>query len=179
VWILNPTFQQLDVSDTDLIVTGSRDSIVMVEGGALELSETEIEMKEEDPEDPKAITKREIPPGVEVFEIYGSLFYAAVDQFKDAMRMVESPPKVLILRTRNLFAIDASGLQALEDLLKRTKKDGMILVISGIHKQPLYRLSASGLLDKIGEDNLCGDIDEALQRARQILGIEQSGRDKP
>ncbi|MCI0707340.1 MAG: sulfate permease [Ignavibacteriae bacterium] len=127
------------------------------------------EREDEDPDDPKAITTREVPPGVEVFEVYGSLFYAAIDQFKDAMRQVENPPKVLILRTRNLLAIDASGEQALEDLLKRTKKDGIILVISGIHKQPLFRLSASGLMDKIGVENVCGDIDQALERARAIL----------
>ena len=135
----------------------------------IELITKDLEEDEEEVEDPKAISKREIPDGVEVFEVYGSLFYAAIDQFKDAMRQIENPPKVLILRTRNLLAIDASGEHALEDLLNRTKKDGIILVISGVHKQPLHRLVASGLIDKIGEDNLCGDIDEALQRAREIL----------
>lgn len=136
----------------------------------IQLITKDLEEREDDPDDPKAITKREIPVGVEVFEVYGSLFYAAVDQFKDALRLVENPPRVLILRTRNLLAIDISGIQALEDLLKRTKKDGTVLVLSGIHKQPFYLLHSSGLIDKMGEENVCGDIDEALQRAREILG---------
>lgn len=65
--------------------------------------------------------------GVEVIEVYGSPFYAAIDQFKDALRILEAPPRVLILRTRNLLSIDASGVQALEDLVKRTKRDGTTL----------------------------------------------------
>lgn len=134
----------------------------------------DIEEREDESEDPLAISKRVVPDGVEVFEIYGSLFYAAVDQFKDSLRSVEKPPKVLILRTRNMLAIDATGLRALEDLLERTRHDGTTLVISGVHKQPLFSISTSGLMDKIGEDNVCGNIDEALARARVIIG--QSGK---
>jgi len=132
----------------------------------------DIEEVEEDRDDVNSIAKRTLPDGVEVFEIYGSLFYAAVDQFKDSLRLVEKPAKVLILRTRNLLAVDASGLQALEDLYERTKKEGTVLVISGIHKQPLYLLNSSGLIDRIGLDNVCGSIDEAIERARRIMGTE-------
>ncbi|HWP83365.1 MAG TPA: sulfate permease [Bacteroidota bacterium] len=136
----------------------------------VQLITKDLEEQEEEADDPKAIAKRDVPKGVEVFEVYGSLFYAAVDQFKDALRLLEEPPKVLILRTRNLFAIDASGLRAIEDLHKRTKKEGTILIISGIHKQPFSMLTTSGLINTIGEKNVCGDIDEALQRAREIIG---------
>lgn len=135
----------------------------------VQLITKDIEEAEEEKEDPLAISKRKVPEGVEVFEIYGSLFYAAVDQFKDSLRAVEKPPVVLILRTRNMLAIDATGLRALEDLLERTRREGTKLVISGIHKQPLFSLTTSGLLDKIGEDNVCGNIDEALARARAIV----------
>jgi MFS superfamily sulfate permease-like transporter len=54
--------------------------------------------EEKEIDDPRAISKRHVPAGVKVFEIYGSLFFAAVDQFKDALRRVEKNPKVLILR---------------------------------------------------------------------------------
>lgn len=129
----------------------------------------DVEEIEEEKDDPNAIAKRDVPDGVEVFEIYGSLFYAAVDQFKDSLRFIERAPKVLILRTRNLLAVDASGLRALEDLFERTQREGTMLVLSGIHKQPLYLLNSSGLIDRIGEQNVCGSIDEALERARQII----------
>ncbi len=141
----------------------------------VQLITKDIDEAEEEKEDPLAISKRTVPKGVEVFEIYGSLFYAAVDQFKDSLRAVEKPPVVLILRTRNMLAIDATGLRALEDLLERTQREGTKLVISGIHKQPLFSLTTSGLLDKIGEENVCGNIDEALARARTIVNQSVKG----
>lgn len=142
----------------------------MVSVSQAQLVTRDLEESEEESDDPLSITRRTVPEGVEVFEVYGSLFYAAVDQFKESLRTIKSAPRVLILRTRHLLAIDATGLRALEDLLDRTKKDGTTLIISGIHKQPLHMLSTSGLMDRIGQDNVCGNIDEALERARTILG---------
>jgi sulfate permease, SulP family len=132
--------------------------------------ELQREMNEdEDLADPKAISKKDIPHGVEVFEIYGSLFFAAVDQFKDALRRVEKTPKILILRMRHVLAMDATGLKALEDLLKKMKKDKAVLILSGVHAQPLVVMDQAGFLDKIGKDNLQADIDTAIERAREIL----------
>ena len=132
--------------------------------------ELQREMNEdEDLADPKAISKKDIPNGVEVFEIYGSLFFAAVDQFKDALRRVEKTPKILILRMRHVLALDATGLKALEDLLKKMKKDKSVLILSGVHAQPLVVMDQAGFLDKIGKENVQADIDTALQRAREVL----------
>jgi SulP family sulfate permease len=128
-------------------------------------------MEEEDPDDPKAISKRIIPNGVEVFEIYGSLFFAAVDQFKDALRRVEKTPRVLILRMRHVLALDASGLKAVEDLHKKMRKDHATLVLSAVHSQPFLVMDQAGFLDRIGRENLQPDIDTALDRARVILGL--------
>ena len=125
--------------------------------------------EEDEANDPKAITKREVPPGVEVFEIYGPMFFGAIDQFKDAIRRLEKRPKVLILRLRHVLAIDATAIKALEMELKSERKRGMILVLSGVHAQPLVAMRQSGFLDKIGEQNICADIDEALERAREII----------
>jgi SulP family sulfate permease len=141
----------------------------MVSVSQVQLVTRDLEEREEESDDPLSINRRSVPDRVEVFEIYGSLFYAAVDQFKESLRTIKAPPKVLILRTRHLLAIDATGLRALEDLLERTRKDGTILVISGIHKQPLHLLTVSGLMDRIGAENVCGNIDEALDRAHTIM----------
>lgn len=110
-----------------------------------------------------------IPPGVEIFEITGSLFFAAIEQFKDAIHQVEEPPKVLILRMRNVIAIDASGIRALEELLHQARKDSTHVLIAGIHSQPMVALGSSGLMNEIGEDNILGNVDEALARAQQIM----------
>ncbi|MGH7597303.1 MAG: SulP family inorganic anion transporter [bacterium] len=140
------------------------------------------ELRQDDDElenDPNAISKRVVPAGVEVFEIYGALFFGAIEQFKDSMRLLEKPPKVLILRIRNLLAIDASALQALEMEFKNAQKHGTVLVLSGVHTQPLYAMRQSGFLDKIGEENVCGNIDDALNRARAILGLPPVERPAP
>jgi SulP family sulfate permease len=123
----------------------------------------------EDPADPGAIAKRHVPDGVEVFEVYGSFFFGAASKFRDAIRGIERRPKVLVVRLREVLAIDATGLRALEDLLDKTRRDGTTLILSGIHAQPLVVLERAGLLDAIGRENVFTHIDEALERARAIV----------
>jgi len=134
---------------------------------------------DEESEDFDAISGCEAPKDVEIFEVYGSLFFGAVDQFKDALRQLKRAPKVLILRMRNVLVIDATGLHALEDLLEKTKKEGTSLVLSGVHAQPLEVIESSGLLAKIGEDNICDGIDTALEQASKILGLPLLDRTLP
>ena len=124
---------------------------------------------DDEEEDPNAISKKEVPPGVEVFELYGPLFFGAVERFKTAMKRVERSPKVMILRMRNVPAIDASGLFALEELLLRARRDGTVLLLSGLKAQPREAISESGLAEKIGAQNLLPSIDEALRRARKLV----------
>jgi SulP family sulfate permease len=123
----------------------------------------------EDPTDSGAIARRDVPDGVEVFEVYGSFFFGAATKFRDAIRGVERRPLVLIVRLREVLAIDATGLRALEDLLDKTRRDGTTLILSGIHAQPLVVLERSGLLDAIGHDNVFAHIDAALDRARELI----------
>jgi SulP family sulfate permease len=115
---------------------------------------------------------QKVPDGVEVFEVYGSLFFGAVDQFTETIRELRKKPKVFILETKNLLAIDATGLQALEDLLSSFRAQGTAMVISGIHKQPLFAIVQAGLMDRIGEDNVCGSLEEALGRARELTAAK-------
>jgi SulP family sulfate permease len=126
--------------------------------------------EEEDADDPDAMARLDVPHGVEVFEVYGALFFGAASKFKDAVRRVERPPRVLILRMRNVLAVDASGLRALEDLVDKTRRDGTQLVLSGVHAQPLTALERSGLLERIGQANVHGHISGALARARSLVG---------
>ena len=78
---------------------------------------------EEKEEDESSSGQRNVPAGVEVFSINGSLFFGAIEQFRDAVQRIEKPPKVLILEMRNVISVDATGLQALEDLLKTATKN--------------------------------------------------------
>ena len=133
---------------------------------------------EEESFDVNSIQNKKVPDGVEVFEIRGPFFFGAVSKFRDAVRIVESPPKIIIIRMRDVPAIDSTGIYALEQLLKETTKHGTYLILSGVHTQPLFALDRADFIKKIGESNLLGNIDDALDRAREILGLPKLGRPK-
>jgi len=118
-----------------------------------------------------AIFRRQVPPGVEVYEINGPFFFGAAEKFKDTLAEISKKPKVLIIRMRNVPAIDSTAIHALRDLIRRTRKDRTIVLLSEVRSQPLVALGRSELLDEIGTDALCGDIDEALATARAHLGV--------
>ncbi|PLX42860.1 MAG: sodium-independent anion transporter [Deltaproteobacteria bacterium] len=118
--------------------------------------------------DPGSITNREIPQGVEIFEVYGPFFFGAASKFRDAISVIKSPPRVLILRMREVTAMDATGIRALEDVAKKSRMEGTILILSGVHAQPLVALEHSGLLLEIGEDNVFAEFEGALARAREL-----------
>jgi SulP family sulfate permease len=118
-----------------------------------------------------AIYRRKVPKGVEVYEINGPFFFGAAEKFKDTLSEISKKPKVLIVRMRNVPAIDSTALHALRDLVRRTRKDGTLFLLSDIQDQPRLALERSELLDEIGEQYLCPDIDDALALARKHLGL--------
>jgi SulP family sulfate permease len=117
-------------------------------------------------DDSGAIYRRRVPPGVEVYEINGPFFFGAAEKFKDTLAEVSRKPKVLIIRMRNVPAIDSTAMHALRDLIRRTRRDGTQVFLSDVHSQPLIALGRSELLDEIGDENLFGNVDEALEAAR-------------
>jgi SulP family sulfate permease len=121
------------------------------------------------PDDRDASAQLDVPDGVEMYELYGTLFFGAVAKFKDAVRQMERRPRVMILRMRDVVVIDASGIRALEDLLAQTRRDGTALLLSGVHAQPLVAIERSGFLERLGEDNALPDVRSALARARELV----------
>lgn len=115
--------------------------------------------------------RRGVPAGVEVYEINGPFFFGAAQSFKDAVSQVAGKPKVLILRMRNVSVMDSSGLHALFDVIRRAHKDGTAVILAGVHMQPLVALTGSVALEEIGSENLVENLDLALARAREILGL--------
>jgi SulP family sulfate permease len=126
--------------------------------------------QEEEP-DAYSLSTRAVPSDVLVFEVQGSLFFGAVEQFKDTFGSIDKEPRVFILRMRNVLAIDASGINALEDVMTRYRKKGVHFILSGVHAQPLFALRGAGVLDRIPEENICANIDAALARANELRKI--------
>jgi SulP family sulfate permease len=121
--------------------------------------------------DPNGLRRWDIPRGVEVYEINGPFFFGAAETFKDTLARVAGKPKVLIIRMRDVLALDSTGMYALKDVVHRTRKDGTTVLLSDVHMQPLVALTGSPILDEIGVENLFGNLEDALNRARALLGL--------
>lgn len=111
----------------------------------------------------------EIPESAVVYEIDGPLFFGTVRKFEFAIERAGANAKVLILRMQNMIYIDAGGIRALEQAKAACDKNGIKIVISGIHTQPYILFSKMGMIEKLGKENICADIKEALSRTNQLL----------
>lgn len=109
------------------------------------------------------------PPGVEVFEIRGAFFFGSAQTFGEVIGRIQRPPRVVILRMRDVFAIDATGLRALEGIATQFRRQGTLLLLSGVHLQPLDAMLSGGLVDQIGEENMFSEFTAALERARTAI----------
>jgi SulP family sulfate permease len=121
-----------------------------------------------------------IPDGVEVFEIYGSLFFGAVSQFKESIRFVAKKPKVLILRMRDVPTIDASAMHIFEELAEEAREHGYAIVFSAVSRKVYRVMRQSGFVELVGKKNFAGDIFGALEIAeRYISGEGRNKTDEP
>ncbi len=109
------------------------------------------------------------PRDVEIYDINGPCFFGAAYKLRETLDSLGRPPRVLVLNMPNVLAMDATGLHALEEMRRRCVRDGTHLVIAGVHAQPVHEFARSGLLDAFGDENLVGTVEEALERAKQIL----------
>ncbi len=119
--------------------------------------------------DPDATSNKEIPEGVEVYEINGPFFFGVADMLINTLEHIGKTPKVFILRMRNVPAIDATGEHALENFYNTCKKAGTQLVLSGVNPAPYATLKKMHFIEMIGEENITNHIDKALIRTREIL----------
>ncbi len=120
-------------------------------------------------DDIQAISRYKIPQGVEVFEITGPMFFGAAYKFKESLKLLSKPPKVLIIRMRSVPVIDATGLHTLEEVFKQSRNREMKFILSGVQKGVYSELEKSHLLEMIGKENICADIDIALARSSELL----------
>jgi SulP family sulfate permease len=118
-----------------------------------------------------SLVGKEVPEGVMVYRMMGAFFFGAADKLESALKRLKAEPEVLILRMRKVVAMDATGLNALEDLHERLQNKGKHLVLSAPHTHPLMVMEKAGFIDRLGRENVCPHIDAALDRARELLGL--------
>ena len=124
--------------------------------------------KDVDPEnDPDSIDLRVLPENTLVYEINGPMFFAT------AGKILQISPKegtkALVLRMRSVSTIDATAMKNLEILFDDCQTRGVQLIMSHVNEQPMKVIRKAGFYDKLGKDNLCPHIDDALARAQAIV----------
>jgi len=117
----------------------------------------------------------EIPEGVAIFRVHGPFLFGSTQKLSAIDSNIESLPQVVILRLRNMTAIDSTGLHALADIAAKLKSAGRDVILCGMRPQPRQMMRRSDFLAQVGEGNLCRDVRAALTRARELL-LESSNQ---
>jgi len=119
--------------------------------------------------DHHSLRGKEVPPGVLVFSVFGALMFGAAEKLENVLQRSHEEPNVLILQMQKVLAMDSTALNTLEHLHQRLRQRGIRLILSGPHTQPYFLMEKSGFLDELGHENVAGDIDDALLKAKAIL----------
>ncbi len=125
----------------------------------------------EEVHDDDAVASYDIPRGIEIFEINGPLFFGATSAFRETMGQVAGRPRVLILRMRQVSVLDATALHTLADVARRSRKDGTLLLLSGVRPEVRETLLGSFAGDVIGEQNILAQFSQAVERARDVVSL--------
>ncbi len=110
-----------------------------------------------------------IPKGVEVYEINGPYFFGIATKFEETMLQIGDATRVRIIRMRRVPFIDSTGIHNLATLCKMSKKDNTTIVLSGVNPKVHAVLEKSGFYELLGEENICDNINLALDRAADII----------
>ena len=162
---------------TTFVLTVVFDLVAAIEVGILlaavlfmkrmsEVTEVEGWKYVEEEDDPDSIALREVPTHTLVYEISGPMFFAAADKILKIS--VKEDTTCLILRMRSVNAIDATAMHSLEQLYEKYEQKNIQIILSHVNGQPKAVMEKSGFAAKVGEENFCAHIDEALERAKQF-----------
>jgi sulfate permease, SulP family len=111
---------------------------------------------------------KDIPEYAAVYRIHGPFLFGVTDKIAKVTEDVSALPPIVIMRLRNMTAIDATGIAALEELAEILRANGRTMLVCGARPQPAALMHEAGFERHIGAENICANIDEALRRAEEI-----------
>lgn len=120
-------------------------------------------------EDPDSLALRVVPEHTLVYEVSGPMFFGAADKIMKITMNADT--QCLIIRMRSVNAIDATAMHSLEQLYDNCKKKNVHIILSHVNMQPQLVMDKAGFSDKIGKENMCMHIDEALNRAKELTAV--------
>lgn len=125
-----------------------------------------VDEDDEATQDPDGLSLRKVPADTYVYEISGPMFFGAADKLLEIA--VEHEHKCIVLRMRSVSSIDATAMNNFEKLLKDCQKKNVELIFSHVNEQPMNVMKKAGFVKKVGEQNFCAHIDDALRRAEEL-----------
>jgi SulP family sulfate permease len=120
---------------------------------------------------------KDIPYYATIFRIHGPFLFGATDKIDVVTENLHKLPPVVILRLRNMTALDATGLFALEEVARTLKASGRELILCGAREQPLRLIQQTEFEQLVGPENICDNVQDALRRAEEAFErLEPAGR---
>jgi SulP family sulfate permease len=116
--------------------------------------------------------RKNVPKGVMIYRVFGALFFGAADKLETILAKTNTEPDVLILKMHEVISMDSSALRTLQNMHNKLRKHGKYLILCGPHTQPYFLMHQAGFFDEIGKENVKANLDDALQRARELLGLK-------
>ncbi len=115
-----------------------------------------------------SLHRLDIPPYVRVFRIHGPFLFGATDKLQVVSDSIATLPEIVVLRLRNMNALDGTGLRAFEDLADALHDSGRELLLCGARRQPAHLMERADFHRHVGEENICRNIGDAIARAGTI-----------
>jgi SulP family sulfate permease len=131
-----------------------------------DLTEIESWKYVDEENDPESLSLKEVPPHTYVYEISGPMFFGAANKLFDIIS--DENDTCVILRMRCVNVLDATALHTMEQIKETCEKKNITLILSHVNEQPMKAMEKAGFDKKIGKNNICRHIDEALERAYEI-----------
>lgn len=122
---------------------------------------------------PHILQDKVIPPYVAIFRIHGPFLFGGTDKLHEISDHADELPPVVVLRLRNMTAVDATGLSAIEELGDELRAKGRTLVLCGAPRQPMAALQKAQLHARLGEANICESVQSALDRAAAVMAEKE------
>jgi SulP family sulfate permease len=119
---------------------------------------------------------KDIPYYATIFRIHGPFLFGSTDKLSVVTENLHTLPPVVILRLRNMTALDATGLFAFEEVARQLHATKRTLILCGAREQPSQLIHRADFAELIGERNICGNVQDALKRAEEVYeGLEAKG----
>src|SRR5438128_7081131 len=112
---------------------------------------------------------KDIPYYATIFRIHGPFLFGATDKISAITEKMHELPPVVIIRLRNMTAMDATGIYALEEIAKQLHASGRTLILCGAREQPAEIMHQAEFEEVVGRENICANVDEALRRAEEAF----------